>query len=95
MSDKETATIPYFVAEGMFDRQSLTIKRLWIMCILLIVLLVGSNIAWIYYESQFEDFVVTQENEDGYNNIHNHLSVQDAKLNIILEALNDKNKKVG
>ena len=29
------------------------------------------------------------------DDIHNHLSVQDAKLNIILEALNDKNKKVG
>lgn len=68
MSDKETATIPYFVAEGMFDRQSATIKKLWIMCILLIVLLVGSNIAWIYYESQFDDFVVTQESDDGYNN---------------------------
>lgn len=32
---------------------------------------------------------------DVVDDIHNHLSVQDAKLNIILEALNDKNKKVG
>ena len=29
-----------------------TIKRLWITVILLIILLVGSNIAWIIYESQ-------------------------------------------
>ena len=38
-----------------------TIKRLWITIILLIVLLFGSNAAWIYYESQFTDEVVTQE----------------------------------
>lgn len=31
-----------------------TIKRLWVTIILLIVLLVASNAAWIYYESQFE-----------------------------------------
>lgn len=45
-----------------------TIKRLWIVIILLIVLLVGTNVAWIYYESSFEDVVITQENADGYNN---------------------------
>ena len=67
MNDKEVATIPYYVAEGMMDRQSSTIKKLWITCILLIILLVGSNALWIWYESSFEDFVVTQENEDGYN----------------------------
>lgn len=31
-----------------------TIKRLWIVIILLIVLLFGSNAAWIWYESQWE-----------------------------------------
>lgn len=34
-----------------------TIKRLWIVIILLIVLLVGTNVAWIYYENQFEEVV--------------------------------------
>ncbi len=38
-----------------------TIKRLWILIILLIVLLFGSNAAWLYYESQFTDEVITQE----------------------------------
>ena len=51
-----------------------TIKRLWIMCILLVVLLVGSNIAWFVYESQFETVsqVTTQEvqqDNDNGNNI--------------------------
>lgn len=32
-----------------------TIRRLWVIIILLIVLLFGSNAAWIYYESQFAD----------------------------------------
>lgn len=50
---KEVANIPYYVAEGMLDRQSATIKRLWIMCILLIILLVATNGLWIWYESQF------------------------------------------
>lgn len=40
------------------------IKRLWITVILLIVLLVGSNVAWLIYESQYEDFSITAE-QDG------------------------------
>lgn len=38
-----------------------TIKRLWVIIILLVVLLFGSNAAWVYYESQFADEVITQE----------------------------------
>lgn len=41
-----------------------TIRRLWILCILLILLLVGTNVAWLYYESQFEDVVTTTETID-------------------------------
>jgi hypothetical protein len=33
-----------------------------------IVALLATNGAWLYWESQWEDVVVTQENEDGYNN---------------------------
>ena len=47
-----------------------TFTRLWITIILLIVLLFGSNAAWIIRESQFveTETTITQENEDGYNN---------------------------
>ena len=38
-----------------------TIKRLWILIIILVVLLFGSNVAWIIYESSFVDEVVTVE----------------------------------
>jgi hypothetical protein len=47
-------------------------KRLIAIIVLIIVLLVGSNIGWLVYNSQFEiveeSTVVTQENADGYNN---------------------------
>ena len=49
----EEKTIPFCIVESMLDRNALTIKRLWILCILLIVLLVGTNAMWIWYESQF------------------------------------------
>lgn len=46
-----------------------TIKRLWIIIILLVVLLFGTNAAWIVYESQSQAVEVSQEVEqdaDGY-----------------------------
>ena len=48
-----------------------TINKLWVVIILLIVLLFGTNAAWIYYESQWEvveTTEVTQTNDSGYNN---------------------------
>ncbi len=47
-----------------------TIKRLWILLILVISLLVATNGAWLWYESQWEYFetTVTQENDGGLNN---------------------------
>ena len=56
------------VLSAMAER---TIKKLWILIILLVVLLFGSNAAWIWYEAQWqvvETTEVTQENENGYNN---------------------------
>lgn len=65
----EQQNIPYFVHEGTMTRMERTIKRLWVLCIILIILLAGSNAAWLWYENQFIDEVtVTQENGDGYNN---------------------------
>lgn len=58
------------------DRESAfaerTVKRLWILLILMAVLLVGTNAYWIYNESQYDDVVtttqeVTQSTIDGSN----------------------------
>jgi len=55
--------VPFYAVESMLDRQGLTIKRLWVMCILLIILLVGTNALWIWYESQWEYFETEQKVE--------------------------------
>lgn len=53
--------VPFIVHEGTMARAERTIKRLWITILLLIVLLVGTNGMWIWYESQFEYSQTTQE----------------------------------
>ena len=67
--DNRNPSISYAAHEGMMARMERTIRRLWILCIILILLLAGTNAAWVWYESQFVDEVtVTQDNNDGYNN---------------------------
>ena len=67
--------IPYYIHEGMMARQERTIRRLWILCIIIFLAFVGSNAAWMYYESQFEEQVITQEvmqdSADGGMNTYN------------------------
>ena len=59
--EQPSETVPYIVHEGMMARAERTAKRLWITILLLIVLLVGTNGAWIWYESQFQYYQTTQE----------------------------------
>ena len=61
----EDKTVSYIVHEGMMARQERTIKRLWILCIIIFLALIGTNAGWIYYESQFEEVVLTQDAETG------------------------------
>lgn len=61
-------SIPYIAHELAMARAERTAKRLWITILTLIFLLVVSNCIWIWYESQFEEIEIVQENEDGYNN---------------------------
>lgn len=46
--------VPYFVFEGELTRMERVNHRLWIMCILLLAVLLGTNAGWLYYESQWE-----------------------------------------
>jgi hypothetical protein len=65
--------ISYIAFESATARQERTIKRIWILCIALLIALVGSNIGWICYENQFEEVSVTQEVDataDGSSNIN-------------------------
>lgn len=55
--------IPYIAYEAAQSRLERIIKRLWITTIILIVLLVGTNVAWLIYESSFEYFETSIEAE--------------------------------
>lgn len=54
-------TIPYYAHEGVVARMERANRRLWILCIVLILLLAGTNGAWIWYETQFENVVTSNE----------------------------------
>ena len=59
MNEKDM--MPISVHEYDMARMERIVKRLWIVILLLVVCLVGSNLAWTIYESQFKDVVITQE----------------------------------
>lgn len=67
---REIATIPVTVYEADAARAERTNRRLWILCIILVVLLVASNIAWVVYENQFVDmtYEIEQDAKNGTNN---------------------------
>ena len=68
------ASVPYVVHESAMARAERHTKALVWVIVLLIVLLVVSNGAWLWYENQFEvveettETIITQDNADGYNN---------------------------
>lgn len=59
--------VPYIVHESEMARLERVIKRLFVLLIILIMLLFGTNAGWLWYESQFEDVSteVTQELDSG------------------------------
>lgn len=66
--------IPFYAHEAETARLERTIKRLWILCIIIFIAFVGSNAAWMYYESQFMDVqteVTHDLNTDGGGTITN------------------------
>ena len=73
-TEKSPASVPFAVYESVMAQ----IRRLVWVIVLLIVLLVGSNVGWLWYESTMETVVettettfedVVQESNDGSNNI--------------------------
>lgn len=67
-------SVPYIVHESDMSRLERQLKRLWVVILVLIFLLVGSNCAWLWYESQFEtvetveEYQIEQDAESGNNN---------------------------
>lgn len=59
------APVPYTVYETAQARNEKREKRYFAIILVLIVLLVGTNAAWLWYESQFETVTTTIEAEQG------------------------------
>lgn len=91
MENKTPDTIDYFTHEGMMARMERIIRRLWILCIIIFLALVGTNTYWIWFESQFEDEVTTtytSDATDGGNAIIN----DSGEVNINGESNQNHNK---
>lgn len=69
---KAPESVPYIVHESDMSRLERQLKRLWIVILVLIFLLVGSNCAWLWYESQFETVETVQEVVQEADNGENH-----------------------
>lgn len=93
----EEKNIPYFAHEGDMARMERANRRLFIVLIILIAALLGTNAGWIYYEAQFqvqeETTTVQQEAEweEGSNIIMN--GTGEVSVNGTSEANNDENDK--
>lgn len=56
--------ISYVAFESVCSRFERTIRRLWILVIILTLLLVGTNCAWLWYESQWAYVETTEVSQD-------------------------------
>lgn len=65
VNEEPVAPVEYIVHEGMLARLERANKRVWILCIILTALLLGSWIGFFVYEAQFEDVSVTQDIDTG------------------------------
>lgn len=69
---KTPATVPYQVLVDFKETAKANSLKWFIICLILIVLLVGSNVGWLIYESQFEYIETTQEVIQEADNGENH-----------------------
>jgi hypothetical protein len=68
---KTPSTVPYQVLKDFKDTSTATIKRLWILIVILVLLIVGSNMAWLYAWNSYDyvsEEIVTVDGKDGIAN---------------------------
>lgn len=61
MEDHNKEMISLYVHEEIMARMERQSKRLFILCIIIFSALIATNAAWLIYENQFTDEVITQE----------------------------------
>lgn len=69
MELKDMPSVPFAAHEAEVGRQERTIKRQWVVIIILICLLFASFGLFVWYESQFETISYEQDG-DGVNNVN-------------------------
>ena len=88
----EDKMIPYIAHESEVARLERIIKRLWILCIIIFAALIATNGAWLWYESQYVDEVVTEtytaESESGGTAIAN------GEGSVVINGEGNKNKGI-
>ena len=60
---QQVEPVAYIVFESMKATMERTIKRLWVVILVLVLLLFATNAAWVYYESQWEVVETTETYE--------------------------------
>lgn len=82
-SCKEPESVPYIVHEASMARMERQAKRLWITILVLIFVLIGTNGAWLWYNSQFEAVeTVTEEYQADASDGGNAIINGDGSVNI-------------
>lgn len=56
--------IPYIAFESEMARLERIIKKQFVLIIVAIVFLIGTNACWLWYESQFEEVTTTEVTQD-------------------------------
>lgn len=77
--DESMIQVPYIVYEGTMARMERTIKRLFILLIVTVLIIFISNGIWIWYLNQYEYYIETtsyEQDGSGLNLIgdRNHLN---------------------
>lgn len=65
MENENPVSIPYIVHEAEMARAERMQRRLWVLCIIIFLALVGTNAGWIIYESQFIDEISIESSSEG------------------------------
>lgn len=90
-NDIEThVNVPYIMHEADMARIERANKRLWILLIISLAALIGTNAAWVVYESQFQTVdTISQEVEQEADGNGNNLFVGGDNYGIPAESNND------
>ena len=58
---KMPSTVPYQVLKDFKESVKGIVLKWFIICLILVILLIGTNIAWMIYANSFNDVITTEE----------------------------------